>query len=76
MIIRVGAKGGQGAIVPVHSADERSAAERPPRRLGPPNIFRFDRDGRLVEEWVRRLQELSPSTWGAGDPVQLNRIVV
>src|ERR1700730_16903027 len=70
MIIRVGAKGGQGAIVAVHSADGRSAAERPPRRLGPPNIFRFDGDGRLVEEWVRRLQVLSPSTWSTGDPVQ------
>jgi hypothetical protein len=40
------------------------------------NIFSFDRDGRLIEEWVRRLQELSPSTWSAGDPVQLNRIAV
>jgi hypothetical protein len=40
------------------------------------NIFRFDGDGRLVEEWVRRLQVLSPSTWSAGVPVQLNRIAV
>jgi hypothetical protein len=40
------------------------------------NISSFDGDGRLVEEWVRRLQELSPSTWSAGDPAQLNRIAV
>jgi hypothetical protein len=76
MIIRVGAKGAKGRSY--QSTPQMDALPPNGRRVvwNLMNISSFDGDGRLVEEWVRRLQELSPSTWSAGDPVQLNRFGV